>query len=138
MSRPIDIGGCCQCGEPMWMTQSTYETYKRNNQIFHCVHGHQQHWPKGKTEAQKLREQLDAERIARQRAEQRVAERADEAKAAWRTATAYKGQATRLRNRAKAGVCPCCNRTFKQLAARMASQHPQFTPTEEELTHAQQ
>lgn len=26
-----------------------------------------------------------------------------------------------------AGVCPCCNRTFKNLARHMAGQHPGFT-----------
>jgi hypothetical protein len=44
-----------------------------------------------------------------------------------------KGSATRARNRlaavqerAAAGVCPCCNRTFKQLAQHMASKHPGY------------
>lgn len=48
----------------------------------------------------------------------------DEAEAVKRSAAAYKGAATRLKNRAKAGVCPCCNRTFQNLARHMASQHP--------------
>lgn len=43
-------------------------------------------------------------------------------------ANGYKGHATRITKRAKAGVCPCCNRTFVQLARHMATQHPQFTP----------
>lgn len=29
--------------------------------------------------------------------------------------------------RLKAGVCPCCNRTFKQLANHMKSKHPEFS-----------
>jgi hypothetical protein len=28
--------------------------------------------------------------------------------------------------KAKAGVCPCCNRTFKQLADHMKVKHPDF------------
>jgi hypothetical protein len=48
-------------------------------------------------------------------------------KAAEHSARAYKGQATRLRNRAKAGVCPCCKRTVSQLARHMASKHPDFS-----------
>lgn len=42
---------------------------------------------------------------------------------------AEKAAKTRLKNRAKAGVCPCCNRTFKQLAAHMKTQHPNWNNT---------
>lgn len=110
------------------MTRSSYETYLRNHQAFYCTHGHAQHFTEGKSEVQKLQEQLDAERRQRQRAEQRVAEARDEAEHERRRANGYKGHATRMTKRAKAGVCPCCNRTFKQLAAHMANKHPDFTP----------
>lgn len=39
---------------------------------------------------------------------------------------AARGQVTRLKNRAAAGVCPCCNRTFHQLVRHMAAKHPDF------------
>ncbi len=39
---------------------------------------------------------------------------------------ATRGVVTRLRRRANAGVCPCCNRRFKQLAAHMSAKHPDF------------
>lgn len=39
---------------------------------------------------------------------------------------AHKGANTRLRRRVAAGVCPCCNRTFQNLARHVASQHPDF------------
>jgi hypothetical protein len=129
MAYAVDIGPCYHCKEPMWMTQGTYETYLRNGQTFSCPHGHKQMFAKGKTDAQKLQEQLDEER------RQRVAQWADDARIAReeaehqrRRANGYKGHATRITKRAKAGVCPCCNRTFTQLARHMATQHPQFTP----------
>src|SRR5262245_38136579 len=43
---------------------------------------------------------------------------------------ATRGHLTRQRKRAQAGVCPCCNRTFQQLARHMKSQHPEFRPEE--------
>ena len=43
-----------------------------------------------------------------------------------------KAAKTRIKNRIAAGVCPCCNRTFQNLAKHMAGQHPDFTP---EPTH---
>ncbi len=39
---------------------------------------------------------------------------------------ATKGIVTKLKNRVGAGVCPCCNRTFKQLSAHMSNKHPDF------------
>jgi hypothetical protein len=39
---------------------------------------------------------------------------------------AQKGQNTRMKNRIAAGVCPCCNRSFKDLHRHMTGQHPEF------------
>lgn len=44
---------------------------------------------------------------------------------------AQKGQNTRLKNRIAAGVCPCCNRSFQNVARHMAGQHPDFQKHEE-------
>lgn len=119
------------------MSQSAYDTYLRNGQSFYCTHGHSQVFKAGKTDAEKLQEQLNEERRMRQRAEQNVAMWQDDARNAReraeherRRANGYKGHATRIAKRAKAGTCPCCNRTFKQLAQHMANKHPQFTPLE--------
>lgn len=46
--------------------------------------------------------------------------------AAQASLSATKAVVTRLKKRASAGVCPCCNRTFKQLADHMAAMHPEF------------
>lgn len=43
-----------------------------------------------------------------------------------RTASALRGQITKLKKRASAGVCPCCNRTFAQLRNHMRTQHPEY------------
>ena len=42
-----------------------------------------------------------------------------------------RGHVTRKRKqleRVKAGVCPCCKRSFKDLALHMNSKHPNYTP----------
>lgn len=130
MAIPVSMGECCHCGEPMWATRTTVDTYLRNSQGFYCIHGHKQHYPQGKSEAEKLREQLDAQRRRAERAEQNVAYERDRATRERNRANGYKGHATRMTKRAKAGVCPCCNRTFAQLARHMATQHPEFTPIE--------
>lgn len=133
---------CCSCGVLFAMPEELQKERLADKRHFYCPNGHHMAYT-GKTEAQKLREALEAERRARQSAEQNVAYWADEAREAGERAdrernraNGYKGHATRITKRAKAGVCPCCNRTFKQLAAHMASQHPEFTPIEIEQVPA--
>ena len=125
------------CCVKFGLEQSMYDQLQRNGQTFYCPNGHSQSYILGKTPEQKLREQLEEERLARQRAEQRVAQRDDEVREAReeaehqrRRANGYKGHATKITKRAKAGICPCCNRHFVQLERHMASKHPEFTPLE--------
>lgn len=131
---------CCSCGMSFAMTaefkRQKLDARGTKDAWFYCPAGHNQYYL-GKTDAQKLQEQLDEERRLRQRAEQTTAmwidaerEASEEAKYHRHRAAAYKGHATRITKRAKAGVCPCCNRTFQQLARHMATQHPTFTPME--------
>ena len=43
-----------------------------------------------------------------------------------RSHTATRGHLTRTKKRVAAGVCPCCNRTFQNLARHMKGQHPEY------------
>jgi hypothetical protein len=90
-----------------------------------CPFGHTW-WYIGESEEERLERQLQCQR---DRAGLLAAER-DQAQA---SARAQRGAATRARNerdrirrRMANGVCPCCGRTFKQVARHMRSQHPDF------------
>lgn len=122
------IETCCRCKTKFGISSELYiaATERRgpNGIQFYCPHGHTLHYVEGETDAEKLRRERD--RLAQEVAYQddmrrKERERGDAFK---RSARAYKGAATRLKNRAKAGVCPCCNRTFQNLARHMKSQHP--------------
>jgi hypothetical protein len=137
MVQPVSAGPCWKCREPIWLDPETEAVLRRSHGGFYCPHGHHCVFPEGKTDADLARDEAAKERRLRERAEQRIAEWQDEARAARAQAQAernrangYKGHATRLSKRAKAGVCPCCNRTFQQLARHMATRHPTFTPLE--------
>ena len=43
---------------------------------------------------------------------------------------AEKAAKSRLKNRIAVGVCPCCHRTFRQLARHMATKHPDYAMAE--------
>ena len=43
-----------------------------------------------------------------------------------RSHIATRGHLTRTKKRVAAGVCPCCHRTFQQLARHMKNKHPDY------------
>lgn len=120
---------CGTCGTPFGMQEEVYDHCYREGGFWTCPNGHRRGWEKGNEE------RLEVElRRERDRLKQRQAQLEDEVQwqrkareAAERSASAHKGQVTRLKNRAKAGVCPCCNRTFQNLAAHMKTKHPDFS-----------
>lgn len=123
----LKVMTCPICGVtyaiPLLLQENAYKRGKGSIQWF-CPNGHQLGYhgkSQAETEADRLR---DEARFQRERAGRLAAAR-DQAEA---SARGYKGAATRARNRAKAGVCPCCNRTFQQLSRHMKSQHPDFEP----------
>lgn len=125
----------CRCGARQSMTAETHRVLQHANATFYCVHGHTSWYPPGEAEEDKLRRERDRlkQQLAQKDDEIRdwratANDQRDKAEHERRRANGYKGHATRITKRAKAGVCPCCNRTFKQLAEHMARQHPQFTP----------
>lgn len=84
----------------------------------------------GKTEAQKLKEQLAEEQRRRVFAQENAAAERAAREQTERRLSATKGAKTRIVNRIKNGVCPCCNRTFINLGQHMANQHPDFQAKE--------
>lgn len=91
-----------------------------------CPMGHTW-WYCGENEEDRLRRVLELERdtLARVGADRDQAKA--EAKAQKGRATRFRNDRERLKTRAAAGVCPCCNRTFQNLQRHMAGQHPDFT-----------
>ncbi len=92
----------------------------------YCPLGHV-HIKAGRGEAAKLREELEAETTRRIREQQTHDQTKAKLRETEKSRAAEKSAKTRLRNRAAAAVCPCCNRTFKQLAAHLKAKHPNFT-----------
>lgn len=121
---------CYLCKEPFALHPETEEKLRRSAQQFHCPWGHPQHFLRGDSQETILRRERDL-------LKQRLAQRDDAIKAAndrtereRHRANGYKGYATKLAKRAKAGVCPCCNRSFVELRRHMATHHPDFAPPE--------
>lgn len=118
----------CWCGLPFSMPTRLWDSCYENGQTFYCPLGH----------SNVVRERLSEKyRRERDRLQQRLAEKDDRIRSereareqAERSVSAYRGQVTKLKKRASAGVCPCCNRTFVNLQRHMSNKHPDYAETE--------
>ncbi len=100
-----------------------------------CPLGHQVTFYGGDTPAQKRAIQLERDLVAERARHDQTRAAVNTARAqrdaAQRREIAQKAAKTRIKNRVKNGVCPCCNRTFTNLQRHMAGQHPEFAKTAE-------
>ena len=111
---------CCTCGITFGMLSSWDASLRDNKKTFYCPNGHSQSYI-GKSAAEKVREEMQAKVDEANRLAEWERSQAQTARASERRAKAkLKAQTSRI----EAGVCPDCNRTFKQLAAHMKSKHP--------------
>lgn len=103
---------CSECGIVYYIPETFKTARRRDHRTFNCPNGHNQYFPGESGEeknARLLRE--ESERHQRTLARANAAEQETE----------------RLKKRAKAGVCPCCNRTFLKLAYHIKAKHPEFS-----------
>lgn len=112
---------CGTCGVWHAIPKIMFDSCYREGGFWHCPNGHSRGYRKGQDERdeESLKKQLAREKKEKEWAIQ-------EQENLKKQLAAQKGQNTKLKNRAKAGVCPCCNRTFKQLARHMERMHPEF------------
>ena len=116
---------CCNCHMAFGMTEEFYRERLRLRDSFYCPAGHAQHFT-GKTEEEKLREQLASKEraLAWEISQRRSAEA--ESTFRYRQLTATKGVVTKTKKklaRVNNGVCPECQRTFANVARHMITKH---------------
>ena len=107
---------CCNCGIEFAVPKDFNDRRRQDHKSFYCPWGHAQSYT-GQSEAEKLRAQLaEATRRAEMEANTRRSAEADAKRA--------KTRLKKLTHRVNCGVCPHCQRTFKQLAEHMKTKHP--------------
>jgi len=113
------VESCCNCGVAFGLDTEHRKQLVGNHEWFYCPNGHRQHYT-GESDADR------AARLSRDLATARDREatlRAENEKR-YRLQRAAEGKTRALKKRVAAGVCPCCTRTFQNLARHMKSQHP--------------
>lgn len=107
----------CWCGIKHAIPSATNQwVNKGSHNAVYCPLGHQ--W---------VRRESDADRLRAAEAKQRHLE--DQLLAAEREAEAVRVRLVRDRHRFANGVCPCCNRSFENVARHIRGQHPDYDPT---------
>lgn len=110
----------CWCGIALAVPSNLHRVAHDEGKTIYCPLGHTFGY------GDSYREKFEAELRRRAEAERRTQAARDLLHAEERSHTATRGHLTRQKKRASAGVCPCCHRTFQQLARHMRSKHPGF------------
>ncbi len=111
------------CGHQVYMPTAMYRRLSRSHNNFYCtVCGKGNSWAQ-KSDLEVLRgrlastqDMLDTARQERDRNERRR--------------RSEKAAKTRIKNRIANGVCPCCQRSFKDLHRHMQNKHPNFVASD--------
>jgi hypothetical protein len=93
---------------------------------FWCPNGHGRQFRE--SELERTKRELAAAKEKAEREERWRHEAEKNAKNARAQAKAERTRRENLAKRVAAGVCPCCHRTFQQLARHMAAKHPGVAP----------
>lgn len=131
ITRTIQIQSleCGVCDITFGLTKAFIAARQDDGRSFYCPNGHTIGWSavnRAERTERQLREQLEASRSLAAREAQRRTEAEARARIADYQRRAAKGQLTKTKKRVTAGVCPCCTRTFQNLARNMAGQHPDY------------
>lgn len=121
----LDVLHCGECGISFAVPDNWRAQRIKDQSTWYCPNGHPRAFT-GESEAQRLRRELErtkqnlATQIELRRASQKEAEH--EARERRKLRTRLKHTKERIKN----GVCPCCHRSFVQLAKHMATMHPRY------------
>lgn len=113
---------CYSCRMPFLVSAAFQKNKKADKSNFWCPNGHSQAY-QGKTEAQKLREDWEASSL---RFQSELNEANHARLVAEKAAKAEKTKRWKVSDRIAKGVCPCCNRTFEDLARHMPTKHKDY------------
>ena len=116
---------CCACGVLHAIPKQIWDNARKNGGFWYCPNGHHIGWEKKNSQSDndRLRAELSAAKDHTEYWRKRKSEVEENLK---RKISAQKGQNTKLKNRIKNGVCPCCHRSFTNIRRHIENKHPDF------------
>lgn len=119
---------CYKCHVLFGMTEDFNRRAHETGTTFYCTNGHGQSYCE--TENARLKKQVEAAKAEVESWKARNEQKARALVSRDHVIRAERGAKTKLKKRIAAGLCPCCNRTFQNLAGHMKGQHPEYTVSE--------
>lgn len=124
VTETLYIEQCYKCRCYFAMPQSLRTSAKLNGVEFFCPHGHGQVYIESETTKLKNKiEQMERNALLTAQVINNKNQRIEQLSYSVR---AQKAAKTKIMNRVKNGVCPCCNRTFKDLQNHFKTKHPEL------------
>lgn len=108
---------CGKCGIEWAAPERWWKDKRENGDTFYCPNGHPRVFSESVSD--KLRRERD-------QLKQQIARVEDEKRAAQAETEKAIAAKKRLEKRINAGVCPCCTRSFTNMARHMKTKHPEF------------
>jgi hypothetical protein len=102
----------CWCGIHLAIPSNLHRIAHEDGRSVYCPLGHTFGW------SETFQTKYERER-------KRVQATKDLLAAEERSHAATRGQMTKLKKRVHAGVCPCCQRSFQNVARHMKTKHPE-------------
>lgn len=120
------IVNCGPCGGTYALNKRYVAQKREKGGYWHCPYC-QTSWGYGESENERLKAALEKQKKSTQWQADRARKAEEDAEHRRRQYVGMKGVLTKQKNRVSKGVCPCCNRYFKNLHRHMESKHPKFT-----------
>ena len=107
------------CGHVTALPRAVYDQRREDHQGFWCsTCGRENYFPR--------QSDLELALEAQARAEEQAKSAERRAQYAENSLRVTRGHLTRIKRRIAAGVCPCCKRSFRDLARHMTGQRPGY------------
>lgn len=124
VSRTLVPRDCAVCGTTFAISEYFEKRRRDDGEQFYCPNGHSLSF--NDTLEKRLKKELAQERASHDQTRAQCRDEEDMHDDTKKRLSCQKGVTTRLKNRAKNGVCPCCNRSFANLKRHMGSKHPGY------------
>ena len=121
----LESMSCGECGGSYALSAKYIAQRRQNGGYWNCPYC-KCSWGYGESEVDRLKKEVSEKENQINREQIRTRTAREDAQHQKNKLRAEKGAKTKLKKRIAAGVCPCCNRTFKQLANHMKNQHPEY------------
>ncbi len=110
---------CGECGGVYAITERHRKQCQEKGKGWTCPYCETNWGYFGQTESQRLRKELES---AHRELDQALSEASEQRQKNKQVTRSYQ----RVRERISAGVCPCCDEIFENVASHMASEHPKY------------